>query len=69
MNETTMDKSTQSAATLAASLMIQELIKEAATVGNTSINPATEYDVLLQYRDMLDVLATIVASTFSPAEA
>lgn len=69
MNKTTMDKSTQSAATLAASLMIQELIKEADTVGNTPINPAIEYHVVRQYRDMLDVLATIVASTFSPAEA
>ena len=69
MNETKMAKSAQAAELLAASILINELCKKAHTVGNTPINPATEYDVLLQYRDMLDVLATIVASTFSPAEA
>ena len=64
MNETTIGKSAQSAETLAASLMIQELIAQA---DNLDID--SEYDVLLKYRDMLDILATIVASTFSPAEA
>tara|TARA_B100000963_G_C22255626_1_gene506173 strand:- start:366 stop:560 length:195 start_codon:yes stop_codon:yes gene_type:complete len=64
MNETTLSKTAQSAETLAASLMIQELIAQA---DNLDID--SEYDVLLKYRDMLDILATIVASTFSPAEA
>ncbi len=67
--DTTIAKTTQAAELLAASILINELCKEADTVGNTPINPATEFNVLLEYRDMLDALATIVASTFSPAEA
>ena len=67
--DTTIAKTTQAAELLAASILINELCKEADTVGNTPINPATEFNALLEYRDMLDMLATIVASTFSPAEA
>ena len=66
---TTIAKTARAAELLAASVLINELCKEAATIGNTPINPATEFNVLLEYRDMLDTLATIVASTFSPAEA
>lgn len=69
MNETKLSKTAQAAELLAASILINELCKKADTVGNTPINPSTEFNVLLEYRDMLDVLATIVASTFSPAEA
>ena len=66
---TTIAKTARAAELLAASVLINELCKEADTVGNTPINPAIEYHVVRQYRDMLDALATIVASTFSPAEA
>ena len=66
---TTIAKTARAAELLAASVLIHELCKEAATIGNTPINPATEFNVLLEYRDMLDALATIVASTFPPAEA
>ena len=69
MNETKLSKTAHAAELLAASILINELCKEADTVGNTPINPTIEYHVVRQYRDMLDVLATIVASTFSPAEA
>ena len=67
--DTTIAKTTQAAELLAASILINELCKKADTVGNTPINPATEFNVLLEYSDMLDALATIVTSTFSPAEA
>ena len=69
MNETKMAKSAQAAELLAASILINELCKEADTVGNTPINWSDGYHVVRQYSDMLDALATIVASTFSPAEA
>ena len=61
---TTIAKTAHAAKTLAASLLIDQLVKEAE-----DLDIDTEYDVLLQYRNMLDILATIVASTFSPAEA
>ena len=64
MNETTMGKSAQSAELLAASLLINQLVKEAE-----DLDIDYDYDVLLQYRNMLDALATIVTSTYEPAEA
>ena len=67
--DTTIAKTARAAELLAASVLINELCKEADTFGNKPINPATEFNVLLEYRDMLDALATIVASTFSPAES
>ena len=69
MFNTALSKTTHAAETLAASILINELCKEVDTVGNTPINWNDGYHVVRQYSDMLDVLATIVASTFSPAEA
>ena len=66
---TTLSKTTQAAELLAASILINELCKEVDTIGNTPINWNDGYHVVRQYSDMLDALATIVASTFSPAEA
>ena len=67
--DTNIAKTTQAAELLAASILINELCKKADTVGNTPINWSDGYRVVRQYSDMLDALATIVASTFSPAEA
>ncbi len=67
--DTTIAKTSRAAELLAASILINELCKEADTVGNTPINWSDGYHVVRQYSDMLDALATIVASTFSPAEA
>ena len=69
MNETKLSKTAHAAELLAASILINELCKEADTVGNTPINWSDGYHVVRQYSDMLDALATIVTSTFSPAEA
>jgi hypothetical protein len=64
MTETTLSKTARAAELLATSILINQLVKEAE---NLDID--YDYDELLQYRNMLDTLATIVASTFSPAEA
>ena len=69
MTETTLSKTAHAAELLAASILINELCKEADTVGNTPINWNGGYHVVRQYSDMLDALATIVMSTFKPAEA
>ena len=61
---TTISKAAQSAELLAASLLINRLVKEAE-----DLDIDYDYDVLLQYRNMLDALATIVTSTYEPAEA
>tara|TARA_Y100001938_G_scaffold147224_1_gene227964 strand:- start:733 stop:924 length:192 start_codon:yes stop_codon:yes gene_type:complete len=61
---TTISKAAQSAELLAASLLINRLVKEAE-----DLDIDYDYDVLLQYRNMLDSLATIVTATFKPAEA
>ena len=61
---TTLAKTAEGAELLAASLLIDQLVKEAE-----DLDIDTEYDVLLQYRYMLDALATIVTATFKPAEA
>ena len=66
MTETTLSKTAHAAELLAASILINE---EADTVGNTPINWNGGYHVVRQYSDMLDALATIVMSTFKPAEA
>ena len=56
--ETTISKTTQSAELLAASIIIHELCKNAYVVENID-----------EHRLKLDMLATIVMSTFKPAEA
>ena len=58
MTETTIAKTAYAAELLAASLMIQQLCKEAYIVEN-----------LEEHRLKLELLETIVTSTFSPAEA
>ena len=58
MTETTTAKTAYAAELLAASLMIQQLCKEAYIVEN-----------LEEHRLKLELLASIVTSTFSPAEA
>ena len=58
MNETTLSKTAHAIERLAASIIINELCKDAYIVEN-----------LEQHRLKLDMLATIVAATFSPAEA
>ena len=65
---TTLTKTAEAAELLAASLLINELCKKVDTVGNKPalINP---YDVIIQYREMIDTLANVVAATFKPAEA
>ena len=65
---TAISKAAQSAELLAASLLINELCKKVDTVGNKPalMNP---YDVIIQYREMIDTLANVVAATFKPAEA
>ena len=55
---TTLSKTAQAIELLAASILINELCKDTHVVEN----PA-------EHRLKLDMLATIVASTFSPAEA
>ena len=55
---TTMSKTAQAVELLAASILINELCKDAYVGEN-----------LAEHRLKLDMLATIVASTFSPAEA
>ena len=61
---TTLTKTAHAAELLGASIIINQLVKEAE-----DLDIDTEYDVLLQYRNMLDALATIVTATFKPAEA
>jgi len=65
---TTLTKTAEAAELLAASLLINELCKKVDTVGNKPalINP---YDVIVQYREMIDTLANVVTSTYKPAEA
>ena len=58
MNETTLSKTAHAIERLAASIIINELCKDAYIVEN-----------LEQHRLKLDMLATIVAATFFPAEA
>ena len=55
---TTLSKTAQAIELLAASILINELCKDAYVVEN-----------LAEHRLKLDMLATIVASTFPPAEA
>ena len=66
---TAISKAAQSAELLAASILINELCKKVDTVGNQPISPSTQYDVLIQYREMIDTLANVVASTYEPAES
>lgn len=67
---TTISKAAQSAELLAASILINELCKKVDTVGNQPINfKSTQYDVIVQYREMIDTLANVVTSTYKPAEA
>lgn len=65
---TTLTKTAEAAELLAASLLINELCKKVDTVGNKPalINP---YDVIIQYREMIDTLANVVTSTYEPAES
>ena len=58
MNETTLSKTAHAIERLAASILINELCKTAHVVEN-----------LAEHRLKLDMLATIVAATFFPAEA
>jgi len=66
MFNTALSKTTHAAETLAASIIIQQLVEQveiSRTDGNLDV------DALLEYSNLLDILATIVTSTFSPAEA
>lgn len=65
---TAISKAAQSAELLAASILINELCKKVDTVGN---KPAlmNSYDVIIQYREMIDTLANVVTSTYQPAES
>ena len=58
MLQTTLSKTSHAAETLAASIIILELLKDSYIVEN-----------LTEHHEKLELLATIVASTFSPAEA
>ncbi len=58
MNETTLSKSSQSAELLAASILLNELVKQTRHAGS--------YDLHLERRELL---ATIAMATFPPAEA
>ena len=58
MLQTTLSKTAHAAETLAASIIILELLKDSLVVEN-----------LTEHHEKLELLATIVASTFSPAEA
>ena len=62
-------RTTQSIENMATSVFIHELCKNADAIGNNPINPVTEFEVFLQYCDMLEALATIVMATFEPAES
>jgi len=65
---TTISKAAQSAELLAASILINELCKKVDTVGNKSAL-MNSYDVIIQYREMIDTLANVVTSTYEPAES
>lgn len=58
MLDTTLSKTARAAELLAASIIIHELVKDARHAGS--------YDLHLERRELL---ATIVTSTFTPAEA
>ena len=66
---TAISKAAQSAELLAASILINELCKKLDTVGNQKVFPSTQYDVIIQYREMIDTLANVVTSTYEPAES
>ena len=58
MDQTTLSKTARAAELLAACVVINELVKDAYTVDN-----------LDEHSQKLELLATLVASTFTPAEA
>lgn len=58
MDQTTLSKTARAAELLAASIVLNELVKEARHAGS--------YDLHLKRRELL---ATLAASTFTPAEA
>ena len=58
MEQTPFSKTAQAVELLAVSILINELCKEAHVVGN-----------LEEHRLKLDMLATIILSTYKPAEA
>jgi len=58
MNETTLTKTAQAAETLAASLMIHEVIKD--------VEVSESFD---EHSQKSELLATIVMATFKPADA
>tara|TARA_Y100001938_G_C8071602_1_gene423451 strand:+ start:1373 stop:1549 length:177 start_codon:yes stop_codon:yes gene_type:complete len=58
MLETTLSKTSQGAELLAASIIINELLKDSYIVDN-----------LTEHHEKLELLATIAMATFPPAEA
>ena len=66
---TTISKAAQSAELLAASILINELCKKVDAVGNQPVFPSAQFDVIVQYREMIDTLANVVTSTYEPAES
>ena len=66
---TAISKAAQSAELLAASILINELCKKVDTVGNQKVFPSAQYDVIIQYREIIDTLANVVTSTYEPAES
>jgi hypothetical protein len=58
MKKTTLTKTTEAAETLAASVILAHLLKDADVVGN-----------LEEHREKLEMIATLVMASFTPAEA